>query len=97
MAKSSRLNEAASMAQKLLSDPSYLEHLKIRLMDGSLPSNIEALLFHYAFGKPVETIAVEDNRDIERMSDDELLEAARVLRASIAPKEQEGVVSRQVH
>jgi hypothetical protein len=81
MAKASRLTQASAFARKLLDDAMYQEQLKIRLMDGSLPSNIEALLYHYAYGKPVESVEVTDNRDIERMSDDELMAVEKVLRS----------------
>ena len=77
---SKRLSQASAFARKLLDDAMYQEQLKIRLMDGSLPSNIEALLYHYAYGKPVEAIEITGNSEIDKMSDEELLAAEKVLR-----------------
>lgn len=85
MSKSARLIEAQTFAKNLLDDPHYRETLKMRLMSGDLPPNLEAMLFHYAFGKPVETIAVEDNRELEKLSDTELIALEQTLRAQAAP------------
>lgn len=85
MAKQNRLAAAQALATDLLNDPHYLERLKLRLLAGELPPAMEAMLFHYAFGKPVESIEVTDARDIERMTDAELLEAEQALRARMVP------------
>jgi hypothetical protein len=45
--------EIAQLARRLLSDRPYRRHLKARLRDGTAP-HIEALLYYYAYGKPVE-------------------------------------------
>ena len=47
-------------SQRLLSDPEYQAALKIRLRRGTA-GPVEPLLYHYAFGRPKETIAVESD------------------------------------
>lgn len=44
---------------KLLSDRGYVASLKKRLKSGKAP-HMEVLLHHYAYGKPKETVKVED-------------------------------------
>jgi hypothetical protein len=80
-ANKNRLAEAQTLARELLNDPLYKERLKLRLMSGDLPPALETMLYHYAFGKPVEVVAIEDNRDLEKMTDEELLETERSLKA----------------
>lgn len=41
-----------------LEDPEYVRELKTRLRRGKAP-HVETLLYHYAFGKPKETLNVE--------------------------------------
>lgn len=76
----SRTAEAREFARELLNSQVYRENLKLRLMAGDLPANLEAMLFHYAYGKPVETLEVVKANDFERMSDEELLAAEKTLR-----------------
>jgi hypothetical protein len=45
-------------AQKLLEDKDYQAALKTRLRRGTAGA-VEPLLYHYAYGKPKETVAVE--------------------------------------
>lgn len=47
------------MSAKLLTDRSYQASLKKRLKTGKAP-HMELLLHHYAYGKPKETVKVED-------------------------------------
>lgn len=46
------------MATKLLTDEAYVEALKVRLRRGTAGA-VETTLYHYAYGKPKETVAVE--------------------------------------
>lgn len=39
----------------LLNTPAYVASLEARLLNGTLAPGVEALLWHYAYGKPVET------------------------------------------
>lgn len=50
--------EIKALAQQLLSDPDYLHALKWRLQHGEAGA-VEPLLYHYAYCKPKETVAVE--------------------------------------
>ncbi len=73
--------EAQAFARKMLGSPSYRTDLEKRLLAGTLPAALEIMLFHYAYGKPVENIAltVNDEQDFSEMSSEELLEASEKL------------------
>ncbi len=45
-------------AQKLVEDPAYRKALAVRLMRGTAGA-VEPMLWHYAYGKPKETLTVE--------------------------------------
>jgi len=45
-------------AQRLLTDEAYQKALEVRLRRGTAGA-VEPLLYHYAFGKPKETVALE--------------------------------------
>ncbi len=45
-------------ARKLLESPRYQKALMRRLREGSAPM-IEVLLYHYAYGKPVDRMRIE--------------------------------------
>lgn len=47
--------EIKETAQRLLSDPAYVDSLKRRLPAGKAP-HMETLLHHYAYGKPKDTL-----------------------------------------
>lgn len=61
-----RLNDATLevriAARALVEDPEYRENLRSRLVAGELPPPVECMLWHYAYGKPKETVAVEVTR-----------------------------------
>lgn len=48
--------EMKSLAQRLLGDPIYRANFRKRLQSGELAPGMEALLYHYAFGKPPDKI-----------------------------------------
>jgi hypothetical protein len=50
--------EIREFAQKLLTDEAYVRALQVRLLRGTAGA-VEPLLYHYAWGKPKETIALE--------------------------------------
>lgn len=50
--------EVKSLAQGLLSSPEYQASLVARLNAGELAPAVESLLWHYAYGKPKETVEV---------------------------------------
>ncbi len=45
---------ARELAQRLVTDPEYVDGLERRLRQGELPPAVEAMLWNYAFGKPME-------------------------------------------
>lgn len=50
--------EIKEASRALLEDPLYLEALRIRLLRGEA-GPVEPLLYHYAYGKPKDTLAIE--------------------------------------
>ena len=50
--------EVKELAQRLVLDPEYQQKLKQRLLNGTLQPAVEALLWHYSFGKPKDTLDV---------------------------------------
>lgn len=50
--------EIRELSRGLLSDPAYLATLKQRLKKGTLAPAVWCLLYHYAYGKPKETVEV---------------------------------------
>ena len=51
--------EAKAFCASMLEDPDYREKLQRRLLAGKLPPPLEAMLWHYAYGVPKQTVAVE--------------------------------------
>lgn len=51
--------EIKEFCRKVLSTKTYMESLRRRIKEDSLPSAVEVLLYHYAYGKPKETIEIE--------------------------------------
>ena len=50
--------EMRGLAQRLVGSRSYRKQLRERLIAGTLPPLLERELWHYAYGKPVEHLAV---------------------------------------
>lgn len=50
--------EAKAICSRMVDDPVYLERLFVRLKSGRCAPAIEALIWHYAKGKPKETVEV---------------------------------------
>ena len=46
--------EVEARCRALIDDPAYIDYFKHRLSVGQLPPMLEALTWHYAYGKPVE-------------------------------------------
>ena len=44
--------------QRLINDPEYCRSLETRLRAGTLPSALESMIWHYAFGKPPASLDV---------------------------------------
>lgn len=79
---SRRLTEAVrKIALEVVDDPAYKERLKVRAMAGTLPPAVESMLWHYAFGKPIDRLEVTDKtHDLANLSDDQLAERAEQIR-----------------
>jgi len=57
--------EARQLCASIIDDPVYQERLTRRALAGELPPAIEALLWHYAKGKPREQLDVTVNAALE--------------------------------
>lgn len=58
--------EIKELAQSLLEDPAYRKALTRRLRAGRA-QRIEELLYHYAYGKPLQTVEVSGELTIEEL------------------------------
>lgn len=73
---------AKAFCTDILSTVQYRESLLRRIILDSLPPAIEAMLWHYAKGKPVERVEVKDKTNTDRLADltiEQLEERALVL------------------
>ena len=52
-------SEMKALAQRLLKDRTYRANFRKRLQDGELPPAVESMLYHYAFGKPADTLKLD--------------------------------------
>jgi hypothetical protein len=77
-----QIREAAT---KLVSDPVYWRKLKADIRKRKVHPQMEALIWSYAFGKPIERVELGRVGDFSKLSDDELMtqfeEASKALRA----------------
>ena len=55
--------EIKEIARELL-DETYFQVLRLRLLNGKCAPQLEVALFHYAHGRPKETIAIEGDQRI---------------------------------
>jgi hypothetical protein len=55
-----------AFARSIVEDPTYQKHLLARAQSGELAPPVEAMLFHYAYGKPTEP-AKDDQRFLEEL------------------------------
>jgi hypothetical protein len=78
-------SEAKNFAQGIITSPEYRESIKRRVKEGKLAAPIEQLLWYYAYGKPVDKIdlTMDDGRELEGMTTEELAEEARMLAAAL--------------
>ncbi len=76
------IRDARDAAQRLVDDPEYREALRARMVDGTAGA-MEALMWFYAKGKPVERAEQVERFPHAHLSDEELrvrlLEAAKEL------------------
>lgn len=86
------LRLAREKAKTILEDPAYNASLLSRARSGTLPHAVEVLLWHYAYGKPIEKIELTDeteNIDLTQFSLDQLRERADSVRAAALELEKE--------
>jgi hypothetical protein len=60
--------EARDLAQKLLDDPKYADGFKKRLLAGELAPALESMVWHYAYGKPIERLEVDAPEPVQVIS-----------------------------
>jgi hypothetical protein len=51
---------AKTLAREILNSKQYRESLMRRIVMDELPPAVECMLYHYAYGKPVENLQVKD-------------------------------------
>lgn len=75
-------HEAQRFARDLLESKDYRDSVKTRVRLGTLPPAIEAMLWHYAYGKPIEQIAMTvtpGQEDLSNLSLEQLQERAAMI------------------
>lgn len=83
-------NEAKLFALQIVRDPEYRSGLLRAARARKLPPAIETMLWHYAYGKPVEKIDIGLSTDeLEEMSDLELAKRAAMLAAVLSRTQDE--------
>ena len=50
--------DVAAICRAMVEDPEYLKYLTHRIYTGQAPPGIEALVWHYAYGKPKERMEI---------------------------------------
>ena len=78
--------EARAVCAAILDDPTYRTNLTARARAGTLAPAVEAMLWHYAFGKPRESleVTVGPAGDLSELSTEDLLHRADRLREQLA-------------
>ena len=56
-----RTLEAKAFARQLVSNPTYLQNLQTALENRTVDTSIEAMIWHYAYGKPKESVEIQYN------------------------------------
>ena len=76
--------EARQLCATLIDDPMYQAGLRKRLLAGTLPAHLEAMLWHYAKGKPKDHVELtgmngaplypfpQTVEEAEKLSDDQI-------------------------
>ena len=78
-----------SFAREVLNSREYRQSILNRVLLGDLPPAVECLLYHYAYGKPVERLEVEDTTPtVDNMSPEQCEQRALFL-AGLARKMRE--------
>ena len=67
-----RTLEAKAFARQLVSSPTYLQKLQAAFENRTVDTSIEAMVWHYAYGKPKESIEIQYN--FEALNDEEVIQ-----------------------
>lgn len=89
-------SEAQQFARGILQSDDYRNSLKSRAKTGTLPPQVETMLWHYAYGKPVEQLNVTNSSglDLSQMGSAELADiATRLADAMREAKEVEDLLA----
>lgn len=57
--------DIGAACRQLVDDAEYRQYFKHRLMVGQLPPALEAMAWHYAYGKPPETLTVDGEIEVK--------------------------------
>ena len=76
--------EVREIATRLVEDPEYRQQLVKRMRTGKLSPQMEALMWAYAYGRPVDRLEIDgrmttESLDVTKLSDAELTERLRAL------------------
>lgn len=69
--------EGRSFARSILESQKYRDDLRKRAETGNLPSQVEVMLWAYAYGKPPDKLEITAGEDLTALSLDQLLEKAQ--------------------
>ncbi len=78
--------KARAVCTAILDDPTYRTNLTVRARAGTLAPAVEAMLWHYAFGKPKDSLDVTVGRaggDLSELSTEDLLHRVDGLREQL--------------
>jgi hypothetical protein len=57
--------DVGAVCRQIVDDEEYRKYFKHRLMVGQLPPALEAMAWHYAYGKPPETLTLGGAVDLK--------------------------------
>jgi len=79
-------HEAQRFARSIVESESYRKTVRDRILSHDLPPAVETMLWHYAYGKPIEQVQlnVTQTEDLSALTADELLQRADALRQQLA-------------
>lgn len=73
--------EVKALCQRLVEDPVYQAGFVVRLNDGKLAPQLEALVWHYAYGKPKESVDVKvSTANLDNLPEEEQIKVAGALK-----------------
>lgn len=100
--RTAALSEARKFARSIIEDPEYKRILIARANAGHLAPQVEVMLYHYAYGKPIEVIesrtTIEDlrNKKVDELIS-ELDETRTKLLAAVEAREHAREMLKQIN